>query len=46
MMRAKYEVDACILKLVQLQSGQALCKGAEVLGRLNHPNIVKRPPFR
>jgi hypothetical protein len=41
MVRATYEGSACILKLVQLQQGQALCKEAEVLRRLDHPNIVK-----
>jgi serine/threonine protein kinase len=41
MVRATYEGQACILKLIQLQQGQALCKEAEVLRRLNHPNIVK-----
>jgi serine/threonine protein kinase len=31
----------CILKQVPLQQGQALCKEAEILRRLNHPSIVK-----
>jgi hypothetical protein len=30
--------DACVIKVVQ---GQAPCKEAEVLRRLDHPNIVK-----
>jgi hypothetical protein len=41
MVCAKYEGSVCILKLVQLQEGQALCKEAEILRRLDHPNIVK-----
>ena len=41
MVRAKYEGAICVLKLVQLRQGQALCKEAEILRRLNHPNIVK-----
>jgi serine/threonine protein kinase len=41
MVRAKYEDRTCILKVVQLQLGQALCKEAEILRRLAHPNIIK-----
>jgi serine/threonine protein kinase len=41
MFRAKYEGRVCILKGVQVQRGAALCREAEVLRRLQHPNIVK-----
>jgi serine/threonine protein kinase len=39
--RAKYENDICILKLVQLHDGHTLCKEAELLRQLHHPNIVR-----
>jgi len=41
MVYAKYEGNACVLKLIQLRQGLSLCKEAEILRRLNHPNIVK-----
>ena len=39
MVCAEYEDRTCILKVVQLQLGQALCKVAEILRCLAHPNI-------
>jgi serine/threonine protein kinase len=41
MLKATFAGKPCVLKLVQLQQGQALCKEAEIFRRLNHPNIVK-----
>jgi serine/threonine protein kinase len=41
MVRAKYEGETCVLKVVQLRKRKALCKEAEILRRLDHPNIVK-----
>jgi serine/threonine protein kinase len=41
MLKAMFTGKPCVLKLVQLQQGQALCKEAEILRRLNHPNIVR-----
>jgi serine/threonine protein kinase len=40
-LKAMFAGKPCVLKLVALQQGQALCKEAEILRRLNHPNIVK-----
>ena len=40
-LHGKYKGKPCILKLVPLQQGQALCKEVEILRRLDHPNIIK-----
>jgi serine/threonine protein kinase len=39
--RGKHKGRPCILKLVPLQQGQTLCREAEILHHLNHPNVVK-----
>jgi serine/threonine protein kinase len=41
MLKATFAGKPCVLKLVQFQQGQALCKEAEILRHLDHPNIVK-----
>jgi serine/threonine protein kinase len=39
--RGTHRGRPCILKIVPLQQGQALCREAEVLRHLDHPNVVK-----
>ena len=41
MLQAIFAGKPCVLKLVQLQQGRALCKEAEIFHHLNHPSIVK-----